>query len=78
MIRILITDDHAILRKGLKETLEQELGKVTFGEAENARQALEQVRKETWDLMLLDIDMEGQSGLEVLEDILRPSFRCSS
>jgi len=60
-----------MLRKGLKETLEEGLGKLTFGEAENARQALEQVRKEPWDLLLLDIDMEGQSGLEVLGDIRR-------
>jgi two-component system invasion response regulator UvrY len=75
MTRVLIADDHAIVRKGLKETLGEELGKVTFGEAENARQALDQIRKEPWDLLLLDIDMEGQSGLEVLAEIRRSAER---
>src|SRR5258708_32399484 len=73
MIRILIADDHAILRKGLKETLEEQLGKVQFGEAENARQALEQIHKDKWDMVLMDIDMEGQSGLEALKDIRKIS-----
>jgi two-component system, NarL family, invasion response regulator UvrY len=69
MKRILIADDHAILRKGLKETLEEELGQTTFGEAANGREVLEQVWKQPWDLLLLDIGMEGRSGLEVLEEI---------
>ena len=69
MKRILIADDHAIVRKGLKETLEEELGEVTFGEAENGQQALEQVWRQPWDLVLLDIGMEGRNGLEALEDI---------
>ena len=71
MKRILIADDHAILRKGLKETLEEELGPITFGEAVNAHQILEQVWKHNWDLVLLDIGLPGRSGLEVLEEIRR-------
>jgi len=67
--RILIADDHDIVRKGLKDTLEEELGRMTFGEAENGRQVLEQVHKQDWDLVLLDINMEGRSGLDVLQDI---------
>jgi two-component system, NarL family, invasion response regulator UvrY len=67
--RILIADDHSIVRKGLKNTLEEELGRMTFGEAENGREVLEQVYKQEWDLVLLDINMEGRSGLEVLQDI---------
>jgi two-component system, NarL family, invasion response regulator UvrY len=76
MKRILIADDHAIVRKGLKETLEEELGRVTFGEAENSFQILEQVRKREWDLVLLDIGLEGRSGLDVLEEIhlVRPKL----
>jgi DNA-binding NarL/FixJ family response regulator len=69
MKRILIADDHAIVRKGLKETLEEELGSVTFGEAKDGTQVLDQIRKQKWDLVLLDIGMEGRSGLEVLEEI---------
>jgi len=67
--RILIADDHDIVRKGLRETLDEELGRMTFGEAENGRQVLEQVHKQDWDLVLLDINMEGRSGLDVLQDI---------
>jgi len=69
MKRILIADDHAIVRKGLKETLEEELGEVTFGEAQNGHQVMDQVRKQEWDLVLLDIGMEGRSGLEVLDEL---------
>jgi DNA-binding NarL/FixJ family response regulator len=69
MKRILVADDHSIVRKGLKETLEEELGKLHFGEAGNNQQVLEQVWKEKWDLVMLDINMEERSGLEVLEEI---------
>ncbi len=58
-----------MVRKGLKETLDEELGQVTFGEASNSQQVLERVWKEKWDLVILDINMEGRSGLEVLEEI---------
>src|SRR5208282_2146875 len=69
MKRILVADDHAIVRKGLKETLEEELGGLTFGEAENNQQVLDKIWKEKWDLVMLDINMEQRSGLEVLEEI---------
>jgi DNA-binding NarL/FixJ family response regulator len=78
MTRILLADDHAIVRKGLKETLEEELGHVIFGEAEDGQQALEQVWKHPWDLVVLDIHMQGRNGLDVLEEIrrARPSCPC--
>jgi DNA-binding NarL/FixJ family response regulator len=69
MKRILVADDHAIVRKGLKETLEEELGDLQFGEAGNGQQALDQVWKENWDLVMLDINMEQRNGLEVLGEI---------
>lgn len=69
MKRILIADDHAIVRKGLKETLEEELDGPQFGEAENTQQVLDMVWKERWDLVMLDINMGGRSGLEALEEI---------
>ena len=68
MIRILIVDDHAILRRGLKELLSDEFHGAAFGEASNAQQALEQLRKEKWDVALLDITMPGKSGLEILKE----------
>jgi DNA-binding NarL/FixJ family response regulator len=69
MTRILLADDHAIVRRGLKETLEEELGQVSFGEAENGQQVLRQLGTQSWDLVLLDINMEGRSGLDVLGEI---------
>jgi two-component system, NarL family, invasion response regulator UvrY len=67
MTRILLADDHAIVRKGLRETLEDELAEVTFGEAASGREVLECIRQADWDLLILDINMEGLSGLDVLD-----------
>jgi len=69
MYQVLITDDHEIVRKGLKETLQEELGQVAFGEAASGAEALQQVRTRKWDLVLLDIGLEDRSGLEVLKEI---------
>jgi two-component system invasion response regulator UvrY len=76
MKRVLIADDHALMRKGLKETLEEEVGGLTFGEASNSAQVVQMVADHKWDLVLLDINMEGRSGLDALADIrdLRPKL----
>jgi len=69
VIRILIADDHAILRRGLKEILVRELEGAVCGEAEDAQQVLAQIRNCEWDLVMLDITMPGRSGLDVLKDL---------
>ncbi len=73
-MRILIADDHAILRRGLKEILAHELPGVACGEAENAQQVLAQIQNQEWDVVILDVTMPGRSGLDVLRDLkaLRP------
>ena len=71
MIRVLISDDHAILRSGLKEILVRELAGVVCGEAENAREVLDQVERHRWDLVILDVTMPGPSGVDVLRDLKR-------
>lgn len=68
-MRILITDDHAVVRSGLKQILAEAFPKAEFGEATNAQEALDRVWKEPWDVVVLDITMPGRSGLEVLKEI---------
>lgn len=71
MIKVLIADDHAILRRGLKEILVRELDEVKCGEAEDSEQVLTEVAKQGWDLVILDISMPGKSGLDLLGDLQR-------
>ena len=68
-MKILITDDHAVVRSGLKQILAEEFTRAEFGEAGSAQEALDKVWKEPWDVVVLDITMPGRSGLEVLKEI---------
>jgi two-component system, NarL family, invasion response regulator UvrY len=68
-MRILIVDDHAMVREGLKRILLDEYTGATFGEAANATEALAQICKKKWDIALLDITMHGRTGLDVLKEI---------
>ena len=69
MIRVLIVDDHAILRRGLRALLSDAFGRAEFGEASNAEQALEQLGRTGWDVALLDITLPGKSGLDLLKEV---------
>src|SRR5258706_1977544 len=68
-MRILLADDHAVVRHGLKQILADEFKRAVFGEARNAQEALDLVWKENWDIAILDITMPGRSGLDVLREI---------
>jgi len=76
MIRILVADDHAILRRGLSDILTHELEGVLCAEAGNAQEVVAQVQRQPWDLVILDITMPGRSGLDLLGDLkqLRPEL----
>jgi YesN/AraC family two-component response regulator len=67
MTSILIADDHELLRRGLKSILAEAFPDLAAGEAANAAQALEAVQKKHWDVVLLDINMPGRSGLDALQ-----------
>jgi DNA-binding NarL/FixJ family response regulator len=69
--RVLIVDDHAVVRRGLKDILVRELEGAVCDEAENSEQAIAKVRGQDWELVILDIAMPSRSGLEVLRDIRR-------
>lgn len=71
MIRVLIADDHPLIRSGLRHILEQEADFGPPGEAENSDQTLERIEEKTWDIVILDIGMPGRSGLETLSEIKR-------
>jgi len=71
MIRVLIADDHAILRRGLCEILLREFKGGKCGEAETADQVLSQIEVDHWDLVLLDVSMPGRTGVDVIADLKR-------
>ncbi len=70
-MKILIADDHAILRKGLLQILAEGFPEAEFDEASNTPETLNRLSQHPWDLLVLDIFMPGRSGLEVLYDVRR-------
>ena len=69
MTRILIADDHAIMRGGLKQLIEFDARLQVAAEAENGAQVLEQLRAEEFDLLLLDMSMPGLSGEDLISRV---------
>ncbi len=69
MIKILIADDHAIVRKGLKQILLEEYPSATIGEVADAESLLTEVINKQWDLVICDMSMPGRSGLDALGQI---------
>ena len=71
MTRILLADDHALFRQGLERVLAEGFKGATFGHAGDTAAALQLVREETWDVVVLDISFAGRSGLDLLKEIKR-------
>lgn len=69
MIRILVADDHAVVRQGVKQILAEVNDMAVKDEAQNGSETMEKVLHNDYDVVLLDISMPGRSGLEILEDI---------
>ena len=74
MKRILIVDDHEIVRDGLKQILTAHAKDNVFGEASTYQEALRHVHEEDWDVVILDLSLGGRDGLEVLKEVkhIRP------
>ncbi len=68
-MHILITDDHAVVRRGLREILAESFLDATFSEAGNADEALRALARQAASLLILDINMPGRSGLDLLNDV---------
>jgi len=69
MLRILLVDDHPMLRQGLKQILRSEYANATFGEAQNGPEATKMVDSGLWDVVVLDLAMPGGNGFEALKHI---------
>jgi len=70
-LKILLTDDHVVVRQGLKLILQDHFKRAHFGEARNAQEAIDSVYRNGWDVVVLDINMPGRGGLETLKEIKR-------
>ncbi|MGA2751394.1 MAG: response regulator transcription factor [Verrucomicrobiota bacterium] len=68
-MKILIADDHTLVRDGLKRILTAEFRGATFGDAGDTQQAIGAALGQTWDLVILDVNMPGRNGMEVLKEI---------
>ena len=68
-LSILLIDDHAVFRRGLKSVLQERFQEAVFAEAENAVQAIQLCGEQSWDLVLLDISLPDRGGLELLQQL---------
>lgn len=75
MIRVLIVDDHAIVREGLRRLLDRAKGIEVGGEAANGVEALKKLRVGKWDVVLLDISMPEKNGFDTLKQIMEGHSR---
>ena len=74
-MKILVADDHAVVRRGLIEILADEFTGAQFGEAGDTGEALQGIRSQEWDVIVLDLTMPGRGGLFVLEELRSASRR---
>jgi two-component system, NarL family, invasion response regulator UvrY len=77
MIRILIADDHSVVRQGLQQIVSERMNMVVAGEAANGQEALDLVRENDFDVAIIDIAMPGRGGLDILRDLkaTKPDMR---
>ena len=71
MIKVLIADDHPIVRAGLKQVIERSPDMKVAGEALDGQQVIDRVAAEEWDVVILDFSMPGKNGLDVIREIHR-------
>jgi DNA-binding NarL/FixJ family response regulator len=69
MLRILLADDHAVVRRGVKQILFEAFAQAVFGEAQNTHELLQLIGSQHWDVVVLDLNMPGGSGLEALKQV---------
>jgi DNA-binding NarL/FixJ family response regulator len=67
--KILIADDHSAIRAGVKQICTSEFPSLQFGEAVNGTEVFQKLKESDWDILILDIDLPGRSGLDILKQI---------
>ncbi len=70
-VKILVIDDHEVVRRGVKQILEETFAHVEVGEANTSRKGMAAVQQQPWDLVIVDINLPDQSGLELLGELHR-------
>ena len=77
MIRILIADDHSVVRQGLQQIVSERTDMTVAGQAASGQEALDLVRENEFDVAIIDIAMPGRGGLDILRDLraTRPDMR---
>lgn len=73
MTHILVVDDHAVVRQGVRQILSEQFQDAVVGEAASAQEMMEQMRRHNWDVVVLDVGMPGKSGLDALKDLKQAS-----
>jgi DNA-binding NarL/FixJ family response regulator len=75
-MKVLIADDHAVVRRGVRQILSDSFKTLLIGEAQNSQEILKLVREQDWDIAVLDISMPGRNGLEALKELkqVRPKL----
>src|ERR1035437_831088 len=69
MIKVLITDDHPIVRRGIRQILEDDARIILINEASDGKELIEKLGEQEYDVVLLDISLPGRSGLDMISQI---------
>src|ERR1051326_7273032 len=69
MKKVLIADDHSVIRNGIKKILQGEFSDIEFGEASNGIEVQKKINEKKWDLVILDMNMPGRNGLDILKQV---------
>lgn len=74
MLKILLVDDHILLRHGLKKIIDENFNDVFYGEAGNSADAIKLTIKHHWDIVVMDINMPGRNGIDVIKELRTRNF----
>ena len=75
MLKVLLVDDHEIVRHGLKKIIDDNFDKVFYGEAGNSASAIKLAIVKPWDVIIMDINMPGRNGLDTIKELKNKAFK---